>query len=70
MEDQRNWTDASFKTYSTPLRIPYPVEVAPGQDPVQAVTMRYLARARRSVRAAPRGPLHWRSIFLVARACQ
>ena len=21
MEDQRNWTDASYKTYSTPLRI-------------------------------------------------
>jgi hypothetical protein len=24
-EDQRNWGDASFKTYSTPLSIPYPV---------------------------------------------
>jgi D-apionolactonase len=23
-EDQRNWTDASFKTYSPPLRIPFP----------------------------------------------
>ena len=23
MEDQRNWTDASFKTYSTPLRLPF-----------------------------------------------
>ncbi|MEO2016354.1 MAG: hypothetical protein ABGZ53_18505 [Fuerstiella sp.] len=30
MEDQRNWTDASFKTYCTPLEIPYPVEVAKG----------------------------------------
>ena len=30
MEDQRNWTDASFKTYCTPLAIPYPVEVAKG----------------------------------------
>ncbi len=29
-EDQRNWTDASFKTYSTPLRQPYPVEVPRG----------------------------------------
>jgi hypothetical protein len=27
MEDQRNWTDASFKTYCTPLELPYPVEV-------------------------------------------
>ena len=30
MEDQRNWTDASFKTYCTPLEIPYPVEVPKG----------------------------------------
>ncbi|MFT7639426.1 MAG: hypothetical protein ACI9G1_001162 [Pirellulaceae bacterium] len=30
MEDQRNWSDASFKTYCTPLEIPYPVEVAKG----------------------------------------
>lgn len=30
MEDQRNWTDASFKTYCTPLKIPYPVEIAKG----------------------------------------
>jgi hypothetical protein len=26
-EDQRNWTDASFKTYSTPLSRPFPVTV-------------------------------------------
>ena len=26
-EDQRNWTDASFKTYSTPLSVPYPAIV-------------------------------------------
>lgn len=30
MEDQRNWTDASFKTYCTPLEIPYPVQLAKG----------------------------------------
>ncbi len=30
MEDQRNWTDASFKTYCTPLEIPYPVQLAEG----------------------------------------
>jgi hypothetical protein len=29
-EDQRNWTDASFKTYCTPLEIPYPVRVEQG----------------------------------------
>ncbi len=27
MEDQRNWTDHSFKTYCTPLSNPFPVEV-------------------------------------------
>ena len=26
-EDQRNWSDSSFKTYSTPLDIPFPVTV-------------------------------------------
>ena len=30
MEDQRNWTDASFKIYSTPLAIPFPAEVKVG----------------------------------------
>ncbi|MCC6169508.1 MAG: hypothetical protein IT329_19975 [Caldilineaceae bacterium] len=40
MEDQRNWTDASYKTYSTPLRIPYPVEVHPGDKVQQAVQLR------------------------------
>jgi D-apionolactonase len=36
-EDQRNWTDASFKTYSTPLDQPYPVEVAQGTSISQRV---------------------------------
>ena len=30
MEDQRNWTDASFKTYCTPLALPYPVRIEKG----------------------------------------
>jgi len=29
-EDQRNWTDASFKTYSTPLCLPYPSRIEKG----------------------------------------
>ena len=32
MEDHRNWTDASFKTYCTPISLPFPVKVIPGQD--------------------------------------
>lgn len=39
MEDQRNWTDASFKTYSTPLRIPYPAEVREGTGIAQSFTL-------------------------------
>lgn len=38
-EDQRNWTDASFKTYCTPLDRPFPVEVAKGTRVRQAVTL-------------------------------
>ncbi len=39
MEDQRNWTDASYKTYGTPLRLPYPVEVQAGTRIAQTVTL-------------------------------
>ena len=39
MEDQRNWTDASFKTYGTPLRLPIPVEVQQGAKLQQSVTL-------------------------------
>ena len=45
MEDQRNWTDASYKTYCTPLERPYPVEVAAGARISQAVTLRLLGQA-------------------------
>lgn len=37
MEDQRNWTDASFKTYCTPLEKPYPVEVSQGTKVSQEI---------------------------------
>ncbi|MGQ9502648.1 MAG: hypothetical protein ACUVSB_11380 [Anaerolineae bacterium] len=39
MEDQRNWTDASYKTYCTPLALPFPVEVKEGTRIVQSVTL-------------------------------
>lgn len=38
-EDQRNWMDASYKTYSTPLAIPFPVEVNPGDTVFNRVTL-------------------------------
>lgn len=40
MEDQRNWSDASFKTYGTPLALPYPAEILIGTRIEQAVTLR------------------------------
>ena len=57
MEDQRNWTDASYKTFCTPLRRPYPVALAAGQRISQSVTLE-LGRppgggARRPAGAAP-----------------
>ncbi|MCC6367757.1 MAG: hypothetical protein IT165_29895 [Bryobacterales bacterium] len=39
MEDQRNWTDASYKTYCTPLAKPFPVEVKQGTRIAQSVTI-------------------------------
>lgn len=39
MEDQRNWSDASFKTYCRPLSLPFPFEVAPGQNFKQTITL-------------------------------
>lgn len=39
MEDQRNWTDASYKTYSTPLRLPFPAPIAEGERVWQRVTI-------------------------------
>lgn len=39
MEDQRNWTDASFKTYSRPLDLPYPYRLRAGERVHQTVTI-------------------------------
>jgi D-apionolactonase len=38
-EDQRNWTDASYKTYGTPLRLAFPVEIQAGEAVVQSITL-------------------------------
>lgn len=39
MEDQRNWTDTSFKTYSTPQSLPKPVTVEPGTNVQHTITL-------------------------------
>jgi hypothetical protein len=39
-EDHRNWTDSNFKTYGTPLRLPFPVEVLAGTEVSQRIEIR------------------------------
>ncbi|MDB5675392.1 MAG: hypothetical protein JWM65_2374 [Sphingomonas bacterium] len=45
MEDQRNWSDASFKTYVRPLAKPWPYVVAAGTIDRQAVRLRVTGTA-------------------------
>lgn len=40
-EDQRNWSDASFKTYSTPQRYPQPADVAAGEVFHHTITLTF-----------------------------
>ena len=41
MEDQRNWTDASYKTYVRPLGLPHPFVLKAGETVEQAVELRF-----------------------------
>lgn len=40
MEDQRNWTDASYKTYVRPLALPWPYRIEPDEVIDQKITVR------------------------------
>ena len=53
-EDQRNWGDASFKTFCTPLDKPFPVELKKGASVFQRITFRPL-RTLEPVGAKPSG---------------
>ena len=50
MEDQRNWTDASYKTYVRPLALPWPYTLKAGTQLEQSVTLAISGSA--SARAA------------------
>jgi hypothetical protein len=52
MEDQRNWSDASFKTYCRPLSLPRPYDVAAGTVVRQSVTLALRAVGGRAAVAA------------------
>jgi hypothetical protein len=44
MEDQRNWSDASYKTYVRPLALPWPYVLPAGKPQSQTVTLRFSGR--------------------------
>ncbi len=46
MEDQRNWSDYSFKTYGRPARLPRPYLLPAGVPVHQAVTIRLVKNSR------------------------
>lgn len=41
MEDQRNWSDASYKTYVRPLELPWPYVLPAGKPQTQTVKLRF-----------------------------
>jgi D-apionolactonase len=54
MEDQRNWTDASLKTYCPPLARPFPRRFASGERLRQSLSVRVAGHRRRPpARAKP-----------------
>jgi len=54
MEDQRNWTDASYKTYVRPLALPWPYLIAQGEAIQQTITLKVSGHAREII-SAPEG---------------
>lgn len=50
MEDQRNWTDASYKTYVRPLGLPFPYKLTAGEIIEQAIEIRFAGRPAASPR--------------------
>lgn len=52
MEDQRAWSDASFKTYVRPLALPWPYELPAGIANQQSVTLEIRDRRPAAIRAA------------------
>lgn len=54
MEDQRNWTDASYKTYVRPLALPWPYVLRPVESLSQRVTLSVEAPAGAALPAPDR----------------
>ena len=54
MEDHRNWTDASFKTYIRPLAKPWPYTLAAGEVLQQSVSLSFSGTLPKPVRSGRR----------------
>jgi hypothetical protein len=52
MEDHRNWTDASFKTYVRPLALPWPYTLKAGESVTQSVTLQLSGKAPKAARGS------------------
>ncbi|MBZ9809030.1 hypothetical protein LB542_01780 [Mesorhizobium sp. BR1-1-9] len=57
MEDQRNWSDASYKTYVRPLALPWPYVLPAGQPMRQTVGLRLIGDTRMPAAAASAEPV-------------
>jgi hypothetical protein len=51
MEDHRNWSDASFKTYVRPLAEPWPYTMPKGKPFTQKVSLRFIGKLPRPKKA-------------------
>lgn len=56
MEDQRNWGDASFKTYCRPLSLPIPYRLSAGEKRRQAIHIRLAGTPPGNVASATARP--------------
>jgi D-apionolactonase len=55
MEDQRNWSDASYKTYVRPLALPWPYRIPPGEAVKQRIVLTIDDRRPSTSDASQRG---------------
>lgn len=63
MEDQRNWTDASFKTYCRPLSRPSPYRILAGKTVTQELDLYFSDDAHSPICQVDRTPITARVIY-------
>ncbi|TIO08711.1 hypothetical protein [Mesorhizobium sp.] len=57
MEDQRNWSDASYKTYVRPLALPWPYVLPAGQANRQTISLHISGEVKAPAAAAAAEPI-------------